>query len=244
MSDQSEAKFNIAPFQRVEIMLGPNINRAQGEFFAQLEGQGFYIERCDYPVSIGVVSQYANDSNKIVARDGIECVMPFKGLTIQHPILGTVGYQLFSMTLIIFKSCARYSNQLDSPVVRAPGAYRVETNTALNQTLALAVVPGVRRVKRVNLQTPAITVTSAAMVMLDVNGNSMFGWNYTQTFFGNTYNYLGCNCAQYIQPPGIVAGLANMEFPAMDIPTYAAEIRIIIVGTGLATGTGPYAIFE
>ena len=72
-NNQQNAQFNVAPFQRVEIVLSAPLlasapDRSLGQFIPEFEGCGFFIERADFPVQITLVSQASNLSQSFYAR--------------------------------------------------------------------------------------------------------------------------------------------------------------------------------
>ena len=235
MQNIQNAQFGISPFERREIIIGSTVaanmpNRSNGETIATLEGYGFYIERCDWPILINVNSQGGGLPVSINARDGLEFTASFKGLTITHPPLNINGV----LTLVIYKLPeVHYTNQLDNPVTRWQISQRAITQTALVQTIGIYVPPGARSIKNLQATAPAATFPGGSAAFYDSTGALITcPTNLSQQFGATNVTYPLTPSAIFAQGSVIgAAGIAN--FPNIFIPTQCVEIQLTANGTGL-----------
>ena len=234
-SGQYNQQFNVAPFQRVEINIG-NIDRSQGVVIPELEGYGFYVERSDYPVFLNVVNQTPLLQASIIARDGVECDTPFKGLILTHPLINTT----MVLSIIIFKTpCARYTNQLGNAISRLLLSTRIIGNTLTQQLLGIYVPPGVRFLSGVQVSVTGTTATSAFIQAYGVNGGAVVApTNLTAIVAGApvVYNVAsqGGVFSGAFRATAFGGGGFTAEFPySLVIPTQINEVQISINGSGL-----------
>lgn len=227
-STQSAQQFGVDPFQRVEIPLF-NIDRSQAAPFPQYEGDYIYVERCDYPVLLKLVVPGTNFYQTHVLRDGMTIAAPFKGFFLAHPVIN----QPMNLSLMIGKGPRTLiTNQLDMPCTRAPLSTRVITNTAVSQIWGIFLPPGMRSIARLNLGIGATTVTQATLSFLDKLGavvtpaTGMVNPDNQQTY--STAISMGFNAVATVQ-----GGIGIIDWGRVPIPTWCAEIQMIIAGTGL-----------
>lgn len=234
-SNQQNAQFNVVPFQRVDISIGGNVDRSNGEFFPQFEGYGVYVERADFPCFIHLVSQSALLGQAAMCRDGQQVIAPFKGFSITHPPMNVPAI----LTLVIFKlPCLEFTNNLSAPLIRMPISGRQVTNTALAQSVAFYIPPQTRLLRKMVVVLNAATITLAQLTLTDTNGVVVTG---PSTLTGKvsgaavTYNLPGNPFDAAV--PVIVGANAILKFDVVQIPTWANEVFLTITGTGLAVPT-------
>jgi hypothetical protein len=231
MSNQNNPQYGINPFQRYKIQLGPNIDRSNGQYFPEVEGTGFYIERADYPVLLSFNSQGGGIDQSMSARDGGQAKTQFKGLTVTHPILDV----LCEISIIVFKGDAEFTNQLDSPVARLLAPTRTVTNTPALQVMGMYIYPGVRAVKNLQAICQAATVTFSTASFYDKNGAVISSPKViSQNFAGANVVYNGTNSVAYATNIYISGGVAVVQYPLMYIPSQAVELQVAIQGTVLS----------
>ena len=228
-NSQQANVYGIAPFQRVEIPIinrGVGIDRQNGENFPQLEGDGFIIERADFPVSIAVNSTQTSPAQTIQAFDGKEFYGQFKGLTISHPPF-TLGVNASSsLTIIIFKGeKPRTLNSLAYPISRASVPVRIVTTTALALQYRMKVDTfAARMLKGHEILIAATTVTDAYANFNDSTGSLIRTFTFG-AYTGLIHGYAGT--------PTILGANAIVRFPDMPLPTDCLEVVVNIAGTGL-----------
>lgn len=237
INTNANAQYNIAPFERKEIIIGAiggGPNRAAGQLVPELEGTGFYVERCDYPVLVNIGHGMGGLESSINLRDGLEIDAPFKGLTFTHPVINVAS----KVTLILLKNGARITNNLDNPVARMQVAYRVIVNTAVQYTVGVYVYPGSRSLKNLEITTVDTTVTAVTAQFFDAGASPIIANTTFQQQFGPA-------AVVYAQGGGVigpsaitsvVAGQNNYTFPNIFVPTNAVELQITLTGTGLTGG--------
>jgi len=237
-SNRSTSQFNIAPFQRVEINIGPNIDRSQGELLAQLEGYGAYVERADYPCLLTFVNQASQLQACLVARDGEKLNMGFSGLVLTHPTMNVP----MTLTLIIYKvPCNTFENDASAPIVRLLPPFRIITNNAAQQVLGIFVPPGMRIIRNLQVQLGGGTgpVGTGVLSFTDINGNFITGpTNLTALQAGVVVTYNAGNNGLPQAIPAAVPGAGNgllYNFGPVQVPVSAIELRF--TGAGL-TFTG------
>jgi hypothetical protein len=225
--------YNTPPFQRVEIDLQSAAGRPNGEFFAQFEGAGFYVERCDFPVLMQLVGQTVIEGQSLVVRDGLFVDADFKGFTLSHPPIDTAC----KLTLMIFKKCASLNNDLSTPATRLGICSRQINNTAVQQTYNIFVPPGMRVLKKLAIRLAATTLTLPSLTQLDRFGFSCASpVTITQALAAGivTYNYPNTNAAWSNQQTP-VGGFGFLEFSNIVLPTRCMELQFDCSGTGLST---------
>jgi hypothetical protein len=237
------SQFGVNPFQRVEIIIGAGSNapdRTTPEFFPQLEGSGFWVERADYPVLCSIVSPATNVDQSFVLRDGDKFMAPFKGLYISHPLLNLLlpNSAPIKLSLILFKGGSTFENSYANPVSRSNLASRVLTNTTTSQSRAVFVPPGVRyldKLRSIILNTTVDAPPTASFA--DKNNITAVNIaNVTQQILGVTQTYVGNN-GQYIaaQVGSKIGSASVFDWPPMIVPGNAAELIVTFVGTGLGS---------
>lgn len=235
MNNIQNPQYGINPFERKEIVIGSAVagvvpDRSAGQYIETLEGLGFYIERCDWPILLNVNSQGGGIQVSINARDGLEFTGSFKGLTITHPALNIAGV----LTLILYKTPeAKITNQLDNPVTRFQISQRSITNTALQQQIGIFIPPGTRSIKNLQAFAGAITYPGVSAQFVDKTGAII-------TCPTSLVQQVGTAQVAYTLTPAAIfaqgqvvgtAGIAN--FNNIFVPSGAAEIVLTANGTGL-----------
>lgn len=244
MNNLQNAQYGVLPYERREIIIGSSVlanapDRSNGEFISNLEGSGFYIERCDWPALITVNSQGGGIATSINARDGLEFKAPFKGLTITHPQLNVAA----ALSIFLLKNGAEFTNNLDNPVSRLNVSYRSVASSGNSQTVAIFVPPGARSIKNLQIVSPGAASAGASVAtFVDKNGNTIFPpTSLTQNVGGTLQSYTGGASGTYgntVLQGGIALGI----FPNVFIPTACSEIYVTITGTtlGAAYPTGNF----
>lgn len=105
------------PFGRVAINL--RANRTIGETFPAIEGQFFYVESADLPCRVAFNG--AGEDQSIGISSGLQCNMPFKGITLFHDDYTTTGTapQQFTLQAYVGRD-ARAFNQFVNPQTQTP----------------------------------------------------------------------------------------------------------------------------
>lgn len=238
---QLAARYAVNPFQRIEISLGPNIDRSQGEYFPAPQGTGFYVERSDFPVIMALVNKADTVLQAFAIRDGMQIEGFFKGFYLTHPSLNVGG----AISIITFASTdAVHVNQLAQPLSRLALLNRSIVVGALLTQAAIYVPPGMRALNSLQVLMTGTTVTDVRCFCTDKNGNSIAGpTNVTQQIAGAVVTYnAGAPGPLISGPPRAVSAGFVMEFPSpLIIPTLATEVVVTVQGTvlsGLPTFTG------
>lgn len=234
-SSNAAQQYGVTPTQRVEIFLGPNIDRSGGELFAGLEGAGFYVERSDYPVLLQMNLQNALLEQTLVARDGQVYRGSFRGVTISHPTMNVPC----RLSLILFKT-GDFSNEASQPLSRLPLSARIVTNTAALQEIAIYVPPGVRALNSLQFNVVATTITGAIAYARNKNAAQIQApTNLTKQIQGANVTYNSQFGAAVIASAAraYIATSFVAEFPApIVLPTETEEVFVSVSGTVMAGG--------
>lgn len=239
---QSSAQFAINPFQRVEIPLcykslsaTNGVDRSSGEFFPSMEGTSIYIERCDYPVLISLVSPAGGLQQSFVARDGLRIDGNFKGLYLRHPRVNF--YQgAASLSLIVSKgNGASVDNGFQNPcgIYNLPGRTIVNTDTLITREYLLP--EGMRFLSALQALATGSTCANMKIYFADLSGyaQQIRGPSIVDADTGISYSCDGYE--QYLSSP--YATLTGAAYAAscvgMKIPSNAKFLTISAVGTGL-----------
>ena len=243
MTTQFNAQFNISPFQRIEIDIGASsqfplgIDRRQGEYFPQIEGDGYFIERSDFPVLISHVHSATQVESTIPAYDGRQVEGKFKGLYFTHPPLNIPA----RLSLIIGKNCAKTSNQLGNAVSRFVMAYRSVVSNPNAQVLGIYIPPGARVLRNLNIFIAGqLTATSTGgIAAVDKNfatirpPSNLVNQQSTGFVTYDRQSNFGQNQIGVAVPGG---GFVYNYNPII-IPSQALELNFTVLGTGM-TDTG------
>lgn len=238
---QNAAMLAASPFQKVAINL--IADRSQGEYFSQFEGDSIYFDNVDAPFLVSFVTPQTNIVQTFVAREGLQVKAAFKGLFITHPNYTSPGLvQSFKATMTIGKGSADLSNNLNQPTWGSPPSMLVGTDTALTYSGAIAIPPGARVIRHLEMSLVFATVTSIPWTVgSDAPAELCNG--ITQPAF-TTPNFLQGSFNTSIP----IANLMKFSIDNIALPQSARQLNFSIIGTGLAhafSGQGSWTgIFE
>lgn len=261
-NNQQNAQFNVAPFQRIEIILSAPLianapDRSLGEFFPQYEGCGVFIERADFPVQITLVSQSPILSQAFFARDGDMVNAPFKGINIVHPPMqtGSSGGQSADnakLVILIYKQSGSYQNSYSDPITRLVPPFRLITNTALSLIAGIYIPPGVRLIRKLSVVVPYSTLTANPSwalinsILNNMSGPGVINGQPIGVSPGfNSYGLAAVISGQFRAGNTLVGPSSLFEQDIIPIPQGATEVQVSFTGTGLSSGSfNPVVIFE
>lgn len=236
-NSQNAQQFAINPFQRVEIDLvnTPGIDSLQGVQFPQLEGNSLYVERCDWPLLLTVIDKVTGIELSFVMRTGLRIRSPFKSATIRAQWSVAPAYRALA-SLIVGKGCADYANELGNSVVQSNFPFRTLTSTGIALDIAIYLPPGLRYLYQFHFGMNATTITDGALFFVDPFGNTIRSPQASQVIAGVAQAY-GVSPVQrrFLATQAVVAGarfVANEQ--NIPIPSGAAEMRVVLNGTGFA----------
>jgi len=241
-NSQDTARYSVVPWSRIDIIVG-NVagaapDRSQGVILPEIEGEGLFIERADYPVLMcPVVGSGPTEDSLVAARDGLMFNTPFKGLYLSHPLLVTTfATQPLRLSLIVFKLQGAVSNEYANPVTRSLVSSRAVTNTAIAQQWNLFVPPGARRLDFLRIAAIQTTITTDPLLtMVDSGGNPIVPVTVSQQIAAvvQTYNFAPTTVRAGQRSAG--AGPLNLwDFQPLPLPTACRELAVSWAGTGLA----------
>jgi hypothetical protein len=236
-NSQDTSRYSIVPFQIFELNL--TADRSQGEYFPQLEGEGFYVEAADYPALCSIVAQGAPVRQQTIAlRDGAIFSSPFKGLMIAHPPLPIPAFGILTLRLVIFKAKNAFENQCATPRTRLPMAMRNKVNTGVQQTSRIFVPPGVRQLDFLFVSLAGATCTEFNLSAQLGDGTALVSpTTITQRMpdTGTTVSYLQ-TISKVVRPvvaPVLFNNRFQVQFGPMVLPANCVELEVAVTGTGL-----------
>lgn len=240
-NSQQAARFGINPFQRIEIPLGPNIDRSNGEYFPSFEGSGMYIERADYPCLLSLVVKGDSIGQALPLRDGMQVEAWFKGFYLVHPLLNVPQ----TLSIILFKHPdSVFVQQAPTPCSRVSMMYSASTSGTL-MTVKIYVPAGMRAVNNLVLSFPATTVTRAQLQGLDSNGGAIAAPSTVSQNVGGVVQTYPSGFASILCTQPVVVGTdVLLRFDKFILPSRAVEIDITITGTGIAVPDSMSGWFE
>lgn len=236
------SQFGVTPFQRVEIIIGGNagvsVDRTTPEFFPQIEGDGFYVEQCDFPVTVSLVDPSISLGRGLTLRDGVSVNSPFKGLYLSHANFSSgSNAQTYTLTLIVFKNGSKFSNDLNSSITRVNSSYRVMAGgTATIQQVAVYIPPGARVCKYLQVRASGTTVLRADIGFSDANAATIIApVAIQQSINGVVVTYNNASPPpRFSSQRADVAGVIALEWAKdLYVPSRAAELVVTVEGTGL-----------
>ena len=215
-----------------------DIDRSNGQFFPQVEGDGFYVEQCDYPVIVSLIDQSTGVERTFILSTGMEVCARFKGLTLVHPLLTRVFQNdTHTLKLVMFRGGSK-RNQFAYPFLGGlPPSVRQITNTAVLQSVGIAIPPGARAVEGLHLLLTGTAITSAVVVGNVIRNGAIFSAVSAPVSVvqnGAAYN---ANNALSIGMNTRAIGAASIAAEYLGkiiLPTWANELQVTIVGTGMA----------
>jgi hypothetical protein len=230
------SQFGVNPFQRVEIIIGASSNapdRSVPEYFPQIEGTGFWVERVDYPVLLSIVSPSNNVDQAFAPREGDKFLTPFKGLYLSHPQLTLSGsLQPIKLSLIVFKQGAVFENSAVPPITRGAVSGTVSGGGGI-ATGRFYLPLGLRVIEEAQMVLSATTISGVVATFLDKFLNNAANAATILAPNGVTYGAFNVGYSA-----ALVSGASNAgiyRFPSMPIPSNAVELKIDVSGTGTNT---------
>lgn len=232
-----QQQFAVAPFQKFDLNLA-NVDRSNGQYFAELEGDYLYIENTDAVFYITITSQFSNIKQSFIARNGVQIDTAFKGLTIQHANYTTViPGQEIRAALIIGKGCSTFTNQSSTPITCGVTSLRIVSNNTTAFNLQLPLFSGQKFIRELYVTTPATSITSAFYSMSGTSGGIIQAPSFTS-------NDIGLNSVSTYSDPNRQVGSMDVISPfsnqfilrATNIPIaqQATFINCIVVGVGIS----------
>lgn len=242
-NSQDSARYAINPFQVATISLY-DINRTQGEYMPQFEGNFIYVEQLDYPVILTLIDSLSGVERSIILRVGDEIHASFKGFTLTHPLMARPSVSnTFGLKLTIGKGAVSRSNEFARPMMNMIAAFRQTANTAVNQIINIYIPPGARGLERIQVSGLGTTITGANLQPLA--GGTLCS---PPVIAANGFNY---NAPNQLRPVMNVRNATTSrgnqyvaEYEYLALPSYATELQVDILGTVMTAVDSVYAIFS
>lgn len=182
-NSRDTSRYTLPPFQRTMIQLVGD--RSRGQPFDSVEGEFLYVDKCDFPCSISLVTP--DGVADYMVREGLEIRAPFRGLILFHgAIEPTVLVQIPKLVFYTSK-LANFTNTLNEPVIRGTIPYRrAEVNgVGGSRTDFFPVPPGARFIERLTIAgrfqcAASINFLAAGLEVRDQFDNIIRAPDYTQ----------------------------------------------------------------
>lgn len=234
VNTQGQQQFAVSPFQKFELNLG-NVNRAEGQFFPELEGDYLLIENTDAVFYITLTSPYTNIKQSFIARNGLQIDAAFKGVTIQHPNYTVSQIQELRASIVFGKGCARVTNQSATPIIGGIVPLLINANSPATLNLVVPLYPGQKFIREIYVTTPGTTITGAFYSIASATGAVSPGTSGPGAITGSFLNYSAFNnpvgAMDVVQP---FTGQFIMRATNIPLPQQCNALFLFISGTGLA----------
>lgn len=162
------SQYNVAPFQKIPLSL-TNIDRTNGDFHPEYEGNSLLFTRVDFPVLVSFVNAQTLAVQAFMATPGLRIDAPFKGITFTHPILTVNTYPMI-LEFTLGKACASIDNTQANPYSALYPPYAITIDGALSGQINVYLPPGARFIAEISLYTTATTVAGGHYQFFTVNG--------------------------------------------------------------------------
>lgn len=145
MFTQDTAQFGQVPYRRFEINLS-GVDRSDGQYFPEIEGKHWYIERADIMVVAQFVVQGQGDNREgLVLREGFSSRgNAFKGMTLYHSLNTVTNTTGAAMKLVIMTSDFPFTNNGYPVPSRYPTAVRSASATTGGNQISIPLPEGAR----------------------------------------------------------------------------------------------------